>query len=230
MQHGLVVRCNQEHADAAWILKSCDSFAEAAYFESFFAAEYGLPSACFHSLGRSLAMDDTWLQHLYQSIDTETRAKLLMEDRLLHPEFPHHRPQNGTRRSTINLTMFSDRRTAVGYHRVQWSSNRTDIVERLEHGGVTVRPSKHRSVRYETSWKDYRRALDDAKRVAAIGGLDLRRRLSHDGTIFDLMPLAHVLPGMEVLVEQGGQFVPATRRRVPSSSRTRGRSTTSTST
>ena len=52
MQHGLVVRCNQEHADAAWILKSCDSLAEAAYFESFFAAEYGLPTACFHSLGR----------------------------------------------------------------------------------------------------------------------------------------------------------------------------------
>ncbi len=39
-------------------------------------------------------------------------------------------------------------------------------------------PSKHRSVRYETSWKDYRRALADAKRVAAIGGLDVRRRLA----------------------------------------------------
>ncbi len=209
VQHGLVVRCNQEHADAAWILKSCDSMAEAAYFESFFAAEYGLPSACFHSLGRSLAMDDTWLQRLYQSIDTETRAKLLMEDRLLHPEFPHHRPQNGTRRSTINLTMFSDRRSSVGYHRVQWSSNRADVIQRLERGGVTLRQSKHRSVRYETSWKDYRRALDDAKRVAATGGLDLRRRLAHAGTIYDLMPLAHVMPGMEVLVEQDGHFVPA---------------------
>ena len=71
-----------------------------------------------------------------------------------------------------------------------------------------MRPSKHRSVRYETSWKDYTRALDDAKRVAAIGGLDVRRRMAHDGTIYDLMPFSHVVPGMEVLVEHDGQMVP----------------------
>ena len=40
-----------------------------------------------------------------------TRAKALMDDLLLHPDFPHHRPQNGARRSTINLTMFSDARS-----------------------------------------------------------------------------------------------------------------------
>ncbi len=91
LQHGLVVRTNQEHADAAWILKVCGSLAEAAYFESWFAAEYGLPTVCFHSLGRNLAMSDAWLQQLYRSIDTDTRAKLLMEERLLHREYPHHR-------------------------------------------------------------------------------------------------------------------------------------------
>jgi DNA helicase-2/ATP-dependent DNA helicase PcrA len=208
VQHGLVVRCNQEHADAAWILRTCGSMAEAAYFESFFSAEYGVPTACFHSTGRDLAMDDEWLQRLYDSIDTESRAKLLMEDRLLHIEFPHHRPQNGARRSTIDLTMFSDRRAEVGYHRVQWSSNRADVVARLERGGVQVRSSKHRSVRYETSWKDYPRALDDAKRVAAIGGLDVRRRMAHDGRIYDLMPFSHVVPGMEVLIERDGQMLP----------------------
>jgi DNA helicase-2/ATP-dependent DNA helicase PcrA len=210
VQHGLFVRCNQEHADAAWILKVCGSLAEAAYFEALFAAEYGLPSACFHSTGRNLAMNDAWLRELYSSIDTESRAKLLMEDRLLHRDFPHHRPQNGARRSTINLTMFSDRRSAVGYHRVQWSSNRSDIVDRLIRGGVGVRASKHRSMRYETSWKDYRRALTDVKRVAAIGGLDIRRRMAVGGVIYDLMPLSHIHPGMEVLVDEHGEWVPIT--------------------
>ena len=162
LQHGLVVRTNQEHADAAWILKVCGSVAEAAYFESWFSAEYGLPTVCFHvspgdagdSEGRNLAMSDGWLQQLYRSIDTDTRAKLLMDERLLHREFPHHRPQNGARRSSINLTMFSDRRSQVGYHRVQWSSNRPDVIEALRRGGVKLRSSKHRSLRYETSWKD----------------------------------------------------------------------------
>ncbi len=209
LQHGLVVRTNQEHADAAWILKVCGSPAEAAYFESWFSAEYGLPTACFHSEGRALAMNDAWLQQLYQSIDTDTRAKLLMEERLLHREFPHHRPQNGARRSAINLTMFSDRRTSVGYHRVQWSSNRADVIDALERGGVKLRSGKHRSLRYETSWKDYRCALADAKRVAAIGGLDVRRRLAHDGVAYDLIPFAHVHPGMEVLVRDGDRWVGA---------------------
>ncbi len=209
IQHGLVVRTNQEHADAAWILKVCGSLAEAAYFESWFSAEYGLPTACFHSEGRALAMSDAWLQQLYQSIDTDTRAKLLMEERLLHHEFPHHRPQNGARRSAINLTMFSDRRTTVGYHRVQWSSNRPDIIDALQRGGVKLRASKHRSLRYETCWKEYPRALADAKRVAAIGGLDVRRRLAHDGKIYDLIPFAHVHPGMEMLVRDGDRWVAA---------------------
>ena len=59
-----------------------------------------------------------------------------------------------------------------------------------------------------SSWKDYTRALDDAKRVAAVGGLDVRRRMAHDGTIYDLMPFSHVVPGMEVLIERDGQMVP----------------------
>ncbi len=210
LKHGLFVRTNQEHADAAWILKICDSVAEAAYFESWFAAEYGLPTTCFHTIGRELAMDDEWIARLYRSIDTDSRAKLLMEERLLHRDFPHHRPQNGIRRSTINLTMFSDRRSAVGYHRVQWSSNRTDVADRLVSAGVTLRQSKHRSVRYETVFKDYRRALADAKRVAELGGLEVRRRMSHDGDTFDLFPVAHLHRGMEILVERDGKLIVAT--------------------
>jgi DNA helicase-2/ATP-dependent DNA helicase PcrA len=181
LQHGLVVRTNQEHADAAWILKVCGTLAEAAYFESWFSAEYGLPTACFHSLGRDLAMSDAWLQHLYRSIDTDTRAKLLMEERLVHREFPHHRPQNGVRRSSIDLTMFSDQ----------------DLSHVVEGAG------------YETSWKDYRRALADAKRVAALGGVDVRRRLAHDGVTYDLIPFAHVHSGMEVLVRDAERWTAA---------------------
>ncbi|TFH14297.1 MAG: DNA helicase UvrD, partial [Acidimicrobiales bacterium] len=209
LQHGLLVRTNQEHADAAWILRVCASMAEAAYFESIFSAEYGLPTACFHDAGRALAMDDAWLRQLYRSIDTETRAKLLMEDRLLHREFPHHRPQNGARRSSINLTMFSDCRSKVGYHRVQWSSNRDDVSAALRAGGVELRSSKHKSLRYETSWKDYGQALADVKRVAEIGGLDVRRRLAHDGTTYDLVPISHVHPGMEMLVRDGDDWIAA---------------------
>jgi DNA helicase-2/ATP-dependent DNA helicase PcrA len=211
-KHGLFVRTNQEHADAAWILRVCDSTPEAAYFESFYAAEYGLPTVCFHDVGRGLAMNEAWLRRLYESIDTETRAKQLLADLELSPEFPHHRPQNGARRNTVNLTMFSDARAEVGYHRVQWSSNRDDVAARLRGAGYQLRSGKSASLRYETVYKSYAEALADAKGVAAAGGLDIRRRMAHGGVIYDLMPIANARPGMDVLVAAGVGFdaVPVT--------------------
>ncbi|MEO1059341.1 MAG: UvrD-helicase domain-containing protein, partial [Actinomycetota bacterium] len=209
VQHGLFVRSNQEHADAIWILEVCDSVADASYFEAYYAATYGLPTACFHAKGRALSMDDDRLERLYDRLDTDRGAKQLMADRLLSIEFPHHRPQNGARRQVVNLTMFSDRRTNVGYHRVQWSSNRDDVIDRLRSAGVKLRSSKHRSLRYETSWKDYRRALADAKRIAALGRLDIRRRLALGGVTYDLIPAAHLTAGMEVLLLDESASEPA---------------------
>ncbi len=199
-------RGRREHADAMWILKVCGSVAEASYWESWYAATYGLPTACFHANGRSLAMDDAWLRRLFDAVDTATAAKILIADLALHGDFPHHRPQNGARRSTINLTMFSDARGTNACHRVQWSSNRADIAARLTAAGVRLRPGKGRSVRYETSWKDYGRALADAKRVATAGGLHLKRRMAVCGGVFDLMPVSHLRPGMEVVVEAHGEL------------------------
>jgi DNA helicase-2/ATP-dependent DNA helicase PcrA len=205
-KHGLFVRTNQEHADAAWVLRVCDSLAEAAYYESFYAAEYGLPTVCFHDTGRGLAMDEPWLRRLYAELDTTTRAKQLLYDLVLDSAFPHHRPQNGARRATVNLTMFSDARTEVGYHRVQWSSNRDDVAVRLRAAGYRLRAGKSKSLRYETVYKDYGDALDDAKRLATAGGLDIRRRLSHNGVVYDLMPIANARPGMEIVVLGDGGF------------------------
>ena len=112
-QSGLKIRMNQEHGDKLWILWMGDTIGEAAYWESLFAAVYGLPTACFHAKGRDRDMDDTLLARLYREVDTVTAAKELMADELIHPEFPHYTPQNGERRQTLNLTMFSDRRRAT---------------------------------------------------------------------------------------------------------------------
>jgi DNA helicase-2/ATP-dependent DNA helicase PcrA len=205
-RHGLFVRTNQEHADAAWVLRVCDSLAESSYLESWYAAEYGLPTVCFHGNGRKLAMGDPWLARLYDSLDTDIRAKELLADLELSPEFPHHRSQNAARRATVDLTMFSDARAEVGYHRVQWSSNRDDTAERLRRAGYRLRTGKSRSLRYETVYKAYASALADAKRLAVAGDLAIRRRMAHDGTVYDLMPIANARPGMEMLVANGSGF------------------------
>ena len=180
---GLKVRAVQEHADAMWVLKVCDSLPEAAFWEARLAADFGLPTACFHSQGRALALDDAWLERLYTSIDTEWRAKVLMDELLLHPDFPHHRPQNGQRHHSLTLTMFADRRTTIGYHRVQWSSS------------------------VEESNKSYRDALRRAHELAATADLAIRRRVRIEGVTYDSTPLAHLHRGMTVLVVEDGRLV-----------------------
>ncbi|MFN8021792.1 MAG: 3'-5' exonuclease [Acidimicrobiales bacterium] len=204
---GFFVRSNQEGADAMWILRVVGSRAEAAYWESWYAARYGLPTACFHAIGRpGMAMDDALLARLYADLDTVTAAKSLMEDELLHPEFPHHRPQNGARRQTLDLTMFGDQRSNVAYHRIQWSSNRADIAERLQDAGHSVRQGKGSNRRFETSRKSYREAVALARSVGDAGGLALRRRIAIGSDVVDLMPISHVRPGMRVFVEHDGRF------------------------
>ncbi len=201
-QVGYRVRAVQEHADKLWVLRVCDSLAEAAYWESWTAAEYGLPTACFHSLGRDTALDDVWLERLYAELDTETAAKQLMSDLLLHPEFAHHRPQNGALRQTLNLTMFSDRRGRESYHRVQWSSNRPEVAERLRDAGFAVRSNGagRGGFRFETSRKSYVEAVELARAAAEAGGLDIRRRLQLGPTVYELMPISQLRAGMRVLV------------------------------
>ncbi|HNJ97916.1 MAG TPA: 3'-5' exonuclease, partial [Ilumatobacteraceae bacterium] len=203
---GFRVRAVQEHADALWVLKVCDSLAEAAYFESRFAADYGLPTACFHSQGRELAMDDEWLARLYAGLDTEMRAKILMDELLIHPDFPHHRPQNGRLRNTLNLVMFADRRSRIGYHRTQWSSSNQQIIDRLEAAGLKLRSGKS-GKRYESSFKSYPQALKVAHELAGVGGMHLKRRAMIDGLTYDSTPLAHLHSGMTILVLQDGQFM-----------------------
>jgi DNA helicase-2/ATP-dependent DNA helicase PcrA len=206
---GVRVRVNQEHADKVWILRVCETRAEAGFWEAWFAATYGLPTAVFHDCGRGLLMDQPWLDRLFDELNTEGNAKQLMEDLDLHPDYPHHRPQNGMRRQSVNLTMFSDRRGGdqVGYHRIQWCSNREDIAARLRAGGFDVRPSKHASVRVETSRKSYPEALAIAERLALTGGLEIQKRAQIRDRIYMFTPLSHLRPGMRVLVEADGAVV-----------------------
>jgi DNA helicase-2/ATP-dependent DNA helicase PcrA len=216
---GLATRANQEGADRMWLLRVCDSDTEARFWEALYAASYGLPTTLFHARGRrGLAFDDAWIERLYAEVDTATAAKLLFEDLDLFWEYPHHRPQNGRNRQTINLTMFSDSRGAaqsVGYHRLQWSSNRDDIADALLSAGYAVRPGRlPGTYRLETSRRSYADAVELVRRVAADAGLEVRRRMSINGSIYDETPIAHLRPGMVVVVYRSGRLVEAEVERV----------------
>jgi DNA helicase-2/ATP-dependent DNA helicase PcrA len=203
---GIQVRMNQEVADAAWFLRVCDSKVEASYWEAYFAAQYGLPTALFHGVGRDfLAMGEPWLEKLYDRVDTDARAKSLMEDLDLHVDFPHHRPTSGRSKATLNLTMFSDARD--GGHRIELSTNREDVRDRLVSSGIQPR-RVHGSWTFEAFRRSFVDATEIATRIAEYGGLEINRRIRIGARIYGMQPLSHLRPGMTVLVDLDGELVP----------------------
>ncbi|CAN5180778.1 hypothetical protein BH20ACT8_BH20ACT8_09000 [soil metagenome] len=125
----------------------------------------------------------------YDFLDSATAAKQLFTDLELHPEFPHHLAADAARRQTVTLSMFDARGPAdVGHHRIQWFPDHADVS-----GCVRVERS-------------YVGALRTARTIAHDGGLQVRRRMIVAGRHYELMPLAHVHPGMRVLVERDGTF------------------------
>jgi DNA helicase-2/ATP-dependent DNA helicase PcrA len=210
LDHGARVRLNQERSDALWILTVADSKAEASYWEAYFAAEYGLPTACFHASGRRIAMDEVWLHRLFDGIDTDTRAKHLLETCDLHPDFPHLRPTGGLRRNTINVSMFGGERRygAIAGHRVQLSTNRDEVVSRLESASFGMQPCGKYSHRLEAVRKSYVETLELARTMATAGDLDIHRRAFIGDQVWSFQPLSHLREGMTVLVREGDQLVP----------------------
>ena len=209
---GARVRLNQERADALWVLAVADTRAEASYWESYFSTEYGLPTSCFHTVGRNLAMDQQWIDRLFRDINTDLRAKDLMEACDLHPEYPHLRPSGGKRGHTLTLSMFGGERrgSGVAHHRVQWCSNRPEVADRLRAAGVDIKPTRTASKRFEATRRSYVDALDMAKAAAMAGGLKVSRRAQIGDRVWTFQPLSHLREGMTVLVDDGaGGLAPA---------------------
>jgi DNA helicase II / ATP-dependent DNA helicase PcrA len=207
---GIKIRLNQEHGDKVWLLRTCGSETEARYWEAKLSAEYGLPTALFHAMGRDLAQGDVWLKRLFLDLDTDSAARRLMAAMHLHPDFPHHRAQGGTRRQCITVGSYQDNRHGdVGYHRVSWSSRRPEIGRRLREAGLPVRTNGRGGWRLEVSRKSLPEALQLARAAADVAGLEIRRTALVDGRIYAFQPLAHLHPGMAVLVDADGSLVEA---------------------
>ena len=173
---------NEEHGDKLWLLRVAATLEEAAYWEAYYAASYGLPTACFHGVGRDLAMGDEWLARLFLDVDTSVGAKRLMDDVLLHADFPHFARNDAT------VTMFAR------------SAGPGPVGHRIESSAAA-------GTRFETSRKSYPEALAAAKAFAAAGGVDVRRRMAIGAAVYDVLPVSHLRLGMTVLARDGDALI-----------------------
>jgi DNA helicase-2/ATP-dependent DNA helicase PcrA len=216
---GIRMRTNHESAERLWILATCISGADARYLESYYAAEYGLPTMVFHTRGRRMALMQHHIERLYGEIDTRVRARRLMADLLLFHEYPHHRAGAITSptqsRKIVNFIMFGDPRPHAWHeHRIQLVSSDEALREAVSLVTKT-RPGKRRTWRVETSRHEYDKGLAFARSLCL--GADsevVRRARLTRGKAFQFMPASHVRPGMVVPVAADGEVREARVKKV----------------
>lgn len=215
---GLLVRCNQEHADRVWVLKVCADKAEAAFWESYYSTQYGLPQDVFHVNGRKMILRQEHIDRLYHDIDTTARAAKLLQDEGLHFAYPHYFPQGTTRGNTergrinIRLTMFSDKRRSArkpwGLSRVSINTTDSTLKEKLAGLGFSIRKGKREDWRLEITRLDY----GEAEQIAAtIQTLDPSLTIVRTGLFtankrFLFQPARNLLPTMLVPVYREGHI------------------------
>jgi DNA helicase-2/ATP-dependent DNA helicase PcrA len=169
---GFRQRCMQEHADAAWIIRTHPNEKEARLDEIVTSLRYGLPTLpCTPRKGKGCngpVHDPRYISTLFAALDTEQAAERLLEDVGLDVDRPHHVPRSrDSKRRNVVITLCSDRRGASPMHRISMVGIDEKVSATLKALGLSARPAKagKRSGRFETVRKDFGELMTIAKRI-----------------------------------------------------------------
>ena len=214
--NGLEVRMNQENGDKAWILEVCATKEDACYYESLYAAKYGIPTMVFHSRGRNMTFKQAYIDKLFANVDTRANARKLMDDLMIFEEYPVIRQGAVIRgdafRRVVNLTFFGGR--AVGNnagfhsHRINLNTSGDELRERASKK-FNTRAGQRNTWRIETERTDYDEAYKFSSEVISLEDdieINKRARLLKD-TTFNFMPAAHIRPSMSIASLKDGEIV-----------------------
>ena len=150
LQPGVRQRCVQEKAEKIWILKTCQTRAEAQMWEQYYAFEYGIPTTVFDAAGHASLMQQNHIDFLYENLDTASNAKRLMRELYLFHDYPSYRPKpiSGNRspdRQIVNFTMFSKRvsqQSPWHAHRVSLNTTDRELEKQLQSQGHHTRTGR----------------------------------------------------------------------------------------
>jgi len=210
---GLRLRAIQEHADAAWIIRTHLNENEARSDEMLTSLRYGLPTLPFvprkGKACNGLVHDREYIDTIFQSLNTTDAALRLLEDVGLDPERPHHRPRSrNSNRRNIVITLCGDRRGANPMHRITVVGVDTAGRNILTGLGLSVRSSKAsgggKGWRFDTVRRDFGEVMKIARRIrAAMGGTYVLQGHMLDRSL-PFINAAAIRPGMVVATESAG--------------------------
>jgi len=225
---GVQLRAMQEKADGAWVLSTHATEGEARLAEARTSLRYGIPTQPFYARKggsvNGLVHDQKLIDELFAGLDTYAAGARLLRDEHLEFHLPHHIPRSHEgRRRNVTITMCGDRRGSTPMHMVAVGGRDETARRSLEEIGLSVRPAKNGSWRYESCFKNYSDALAVVRRIEAVLPIAVRQtaRLGRqvDGSIGrNTLPFTtaeSVRPGMVMFTEDGGYDVVERIERVP---------------
>ncbi|MFI4869474.1 MAG: UvrD-helicase domain-containing protein [Steroidobacterales bacterium] len=207
---GFKQRTVQEHADAAWIIRTHRNENEARSDEMLTSLRYGLPTLPFvprkGKACNGLVHDREHIDRIFQSLNTTDAALRLLQDTGLDAQRPHHGPQSrNSNRRNIVITLCADRRGSNPMHRISVVGvNAADRLT-LEALGLSVRPAKGsgigRSWRFEIIRSDFGELMKIARRIRdALDGHYVLQGHMLDRSL-PFINAAAIRPGMVVATE-----------------------------
>lgn len=228
---GFEQRCNQEHADASWVVATFDTPNEARVFEYTLSLKYQIPTLPFVARKgpskNGYVHDQEIINRVFKSIDTANSAKKLLSDFGLFENYPHHRAQSrNSSRKNIVVALCGDRRGKTPMHRISMVGNDKRGKNILKKIGLSVRPAKKnsKSWRFETSRRDYGEILSVADKIqramaganiiktARLGGNKANMR---DGNSLPFLPASSIRPGMAMFSSDNGYEIVEKVKKLP---------------
>jgi DNA helicase-2/ATP-dependent DNA helicase PcrA len=217
---GVHLRAVHEHADAAWVVSTHASEAEARAAELALSLRYRLPTLPFvarrgKGQDNGLVADQAMIDEIFKSFPTMATGLQLLADHGLTFEHPHHIPQSHEgRRRNVTVTLCAQHRGRTPMHVVAVGGRDPMVKEALEIAGLNVRPAKAGSLswRYESAFANYGDAMQVVDRIQT-ATQSLVRQTARLGApcggknSLPFMPAASVRPGMVLFTEDGSYDV-----------------------
>lgn len=215
----------ERRADRILAIGSYKTDQEARFYESYYAAKYGLPTVPFSARPKQ-AVSGKWLSRLFEELDTERGARSLARDLNLEldsPQFLVDGVTRGTsRRVKVNLIMchrnYRSKTHKDGFvgnpsvsHVVQVETSDVKALHALKKAGFRLNKAK-KGKRFRLQTTSLKKAWGIAEELVEItdGIMDKKfkvGRYNYQHLPARIVPASHVLPGMYLPALKGKQIV-----------------------
>jgi DNA helicase-2/ATP-dependent DNA helicase PcrA len=214
---GVAYRTRQEGADAAWVVGTHSSEAEARAQETILSLRHGLPTIPFRARlkapNNGLVCEQRLIDRVFGSLDTESAGRSLLDEHGFDLEHPHFVPGSFEgRRRIVTVTLCADRRSKSPRHLIAVGGRDPGVRIALERLGLNVRPARAGGIswRYESVFKDFASVMGIVARIRSVVPVLVRcqaRLGSQRGGIerntLPFTPAGSVRPGMVMFTEDG---------------------------